>query len=89
MDNYVRFLISGAVRGYIVDENDKEITTIFMIHPGDIIAGSRMLDGSPSEIGFMVLKDSEVFSVPIETIMRLRTEYREIVDLPASLCSKG
>ena len=89
VDNYVRFLISGAVRGYIVDENDKETTTIFMIHPGDIIAGSRMLDGSPSEIGFMVLKDSEVFSVPIETIMRLRTEYREIVDLPASLCSKG
>lgn len=81
IDRYVRFLISGAVRGYIVDAKDKETTTIFITQPGDIIAGSRMLDGSPSEIGFKVLKDCEVFSVPVEAVMKLRTEYPEIVNL--------
>ena len=52
-----------------------------MIHPGDIIAGSRMLDGSPSEIGFKVLKGSEVFSVPVQAVMELRTIYPEMIDL--------
>lgn len=80
IDYYVRFLISGAVRGYIVDGKGRETTTIFMIHPGDIIAGSRMLDGSASEIGFKVLKDSEVFSVPVVTVLGLR-EYPEIIEL--------
>ena len=81
IDLYVRFLIFGAVRGYIIDKKGKETTTIFMIHSGDIIAGSRMLDGSPSEIGFKVLKDSEVFSVPVESVMELRTQYPEMIDL--------
>ena len=89
IDNYVRFLINGAVRGYIVDKKDKETTTIFMTHPGDIIAGSRMLDGSPSEIGFKVLKDSEVFSVPAETILRLRVDHPEIIDLQIYMLSQS
>ena len=81
IDYYVRFLIQGAVRGYIIDKNGKETTTIFVVDPGALIAGSRMLDGSASEIGFHVLKDSEVFSIPVETILTLREEYQEINDL--------
>ena len=88
-DLYVRFLISGAVRGYIIDSRGKETTTIFMIHPGDIIAGSRMLDGSSSEIGFKVLKDSEVFSVPVQAVMELRTEYPEMIDLQMNMLAQS
>lgn len=81
IDYYIRFLIQGAVRGYIIDSNGKETTTVFVVNPGEVIAGSRMLDGSASEIGFEALKDSEVFSIPIDVIMTLRTEYQEIDDL--------
>ena len=89
IDSYVRFLISGAVRGYIVDDKDKETTTIFMIRPGAIIAGSRMLDGKASDIGFKVLKDSEVFSVPVEIIMKLRAEFPEMIDLQMYMLSQS
>ena len=80
-DSYVRFLITGTVRGYIVDHKGNETTTSFMIHPGDIIAGSRMLDGGPSEIGFIVIQDAEVFSIPVETILKRRTQFPELMDL--------
>ncbi len=80
-DKYVRFLVKGVVRGYIIDPRGKEITTSFITKPGDVIAGSRMLDGSPSEIGFKVIKRSEVFSVPVDVIMNSRTKYSEIMDI--------
>ena len=58
IDQHIRVLISGAVRGYIADKRGKEMTTIFIMHPGEVIAGSRMLDGSASEIGFRTIQDS-------------------------------
>ena len=88
VDYYVRFLIS-AVRGYIVDKKEKETTTSFVVEPGALIAGSRMLDGNASEIGFEALKDSEVFSIPVEVILTLRSEYQEIDDLQMLLLSQA
>ncbi len=81
VDRYIRFLISGVVRGYITDPKGKETTMSFLTRQGDIIAGSRMLDGSASEIGFKALKDSTVFCVPVDLILKLRLEYPELVDL--------
>ncbi len=85
IDYYVKFLIRGAVRGYILDSGGKEITTIFINGLGDVISGSRMLDGSASEIGFKVIKDSEVFCIPVETILKTRTKFQEIIDLQMSM----
>ena len=89
IDVYVRFLIAGAVRGYIIDKRGKETTTGFIVKTGDLIAGSRMLDGGPSDIGFKVKKNSSVFSVPIETIIKLRTKYPEIVDLQMRMLAQS
>lgn len=89
IDQYIRFLIAGAVRGYIVDKNGKEATTVFVTNPGDVIAGSRMLDGSASEIGFKVIQNSEIFSIPIETVMKLRTQYQEILDLQMMMLAQA
>ncbi len=87
VDYYVRFLIEGAVHGFILDSRGKEITTIFVTNPGDVIAGSRMLDGSPSEIGFKVIKDSEVFSIPAESVIKAGMKFREIIDLQMHMLS--
>lgn len=81
IDKYVRFLIKGAVKGFIPDKKGKEITTSISINPGDAISGARMLDGGPNEIGFEVLKDSEVFSIPADTVIRLQTRFQEIGSL--------
>lgn len=88
VDQYVRFLIEGAVRGYIQGPGSKDVTTILMVNPGDIIAGSRMLDGSPSEIGFEALKDSTVFSIPVKTIIESRHKYQEVIDLQMYMLSQ-
>lgn len=81
IDQYIRFLIAGAVRGYIVDKMGKETTTVFIANPGGVIAGSRMLDGSASEIGFKVIRDSEIFSISVDTVLKLRVQYQEIMDI--------
>lgn len=88
VDLYVRFLISGAVRGYITDEQGIETTMVFLIKTGEVIAGSRLLDGSPSEIGFVTIKNSEVFSVPISVIHDLKNKYPEIVNLQMNLLAQ-
>ena len=89
VDYYVRFLVYGAVRGYILDKSDKETTTSFVVDTGAVIAGSRMLNGGASEIRFEALKDSEVFSIPVETVLTLRTEYQEINDLQMLLLAQA
>ena len=81
LDYYVRFLINGAVRAYIINAQGKETTTAFVMKPGEVIAGSRLLDGSPSEIFFQAIKESEIFSLPVEIVMALRTKYEEIENL--------
>ena len=87
-DRYVRFLIQGAVRGYIVDSQGKETTTCFLVRTGEVIAGSRMMDGSASEIGFIAVKESEIFSVPVEAILDLWSKYSEIANLYVYILAK-
>ena len=71
-DQFIRFLISGTVRKYIIDEHRKEVTTGFAIRPGCCIAGFRMVHGDHSDIRFSVEKDSEIFSIPADTVLRLK-----------------
>ncbi len=85
IDYYVKFLIRGTVRGYILDSGGKEITTIFLTSQGNVISGSRMLNGAQSEIGFKVIRDSEVFCIPVETILDTRTRFQEIIDIQMSM----
>ena len=80
VDAFIRFLISGVIRGYIIDEHGKESTTDFATRPGYCIAGLRLVHGGSSDIGFGVEKDSEVFSIPVETVLRLKG-HPEMVDL--------
>ena len=88
IDYYVRFLITGAVRGFVTDKNGVETTMVFLIKPGEVIAGSRLLDGSASEIGFVAVKDSEIFSVPISTLLGLKEKFPEIIDLQMNLLAQ-
>ena len=87
-DVYVRFLIDGVIRGYYVDEQGKEITIQFANRTGDIIAGSRMMDDTASEIEFTVIKRSEVLSVPVGLILALFPKYPEMADLYVFILEK-
>jgi CRP-like cAMP-binding protein len=80
-DQYIRFLISGIVRGYFLGSSGKETTSGFAFRPGESIAGTRLLDGSANEMGWDVVEDCEVFCIPVETILALRTQFQEMSDL--------
>lgn len=77
----LRFLVSGAVRGYIIDKFDKETTTCFLTEPGVVITGLNYLEPLPSAIGFQALKESEVYSVPKATLITLAGRFPEIASL--------
>ena len=47
-----------------------------------------MLDGSSSDIGFKVLQDSEIFSVPVDTFLTYRTQFLELMNLQMLLLTK-
>lgn len=87
-DSYIRFLIDGCVRGYLINNQGKENTTCFLVKTGEVIAGSMLLDGTPSEIRFQVIKEAVVFSVPLEPVMTLRRDYYEINDLYIAFLSQ-
>lgn len=87
-DAFIRFLVSGFVRGYLINHQGKENTTCFLIKTGEVIAGSMLLDGTPSEIRFQVIKEAVVFSVPLEPVMALRKEFPEINDLYIAFLSQ-
>ena len=88
-DYYIRFLISGVVRGYIINNPGEETTVDFALQPGSLIAGSRMLDGSASEISLEALEECELFSIPIDIINELRTKYQELSDLQTYLLAQS
>ncbi len=87
-DVYIRFLINGYVRGYVINNQGKENTTCFLVKTGEVIAGSMLLDGTPSEIRFKAIKETVVFSVPLEPVMALRKDYYEINDLYIAFLSQ-
>ena len=80
-DYYVRFIIHGLVRSYIIDSRGKEITTAYGRIPGEPISGTRLLDGSVSDIAFQAMARTEVFSIPVEAVMGLKMQYQEISDI--------
>ena len=85
---YVRFLISGIVKEFIVDREGKETTTAFLIHSGDIIADAAILDGGISEIGFRAITDSKISSLPVKTILEQRERYPEVMEHQALLLER-
>lgn len=79
-DVYLRFLIQGLVKGYLVSREGKENVTCFLAKTGEIIAESTLLDGTPSETRFLAMKETMVFSIPVREVSSLRPIYREEID---------
>ena len=86
----IRFLISGVIRGYMVNTEGRETTICFIAKPGEIIFGSGSISfqKKPSEIEFQILKDSEVFAVPIKLLLLLRESFQEIQEIYIDILTK-
>lgn len=80
-ENFVRFLISGTVWGHMYNATGRDVTTCFVTKPGEIIFGSEYLGADYSEITLAAVSACEVFSIPLDVLTELRTQYQEIDDL--------
>lgn len=82
---YVRFLITGQVWGYMFDNRGKETTVCFVTKPGEVLYGSDFLGEDQTNITLQTLSESEIFSVPVDEILRLRLLYPEIENIYLSI----
>lgn len=80
-ETIVRFLISGAVWGHMYNTAGQDVTTCFITKPGEVIFGSVYLGADYSEITLSTVSECEVFSLPLDVLLELRTQYHEIDEL--------
>ncbi len=66
----IHFLQKGILRGFIVDENGKDITDCFICRQGDVIAGCGDL-AKPSPVSIEGITDCQVLSIPLDRLMEL------------------
>lgn len=87
-DEYVRFLISGTVRGYIVNSKGREVTVSIAAKQGDIITSPRLRTEDDSGIGYTAMTDTELLSLPVDEAEQLQKLFPEWEGLYVSLLGK-
>lgn len=70
IQNQLSFLVSGILRGYVIDENGQDITDCFAYQPGDAVMGCNGLN-EPSQINIEALTDCELIRAPVSILTDL------------------
>lgn len=73
-------LISGIFRGYVLDEEGREVTDCFSATPGDFVISCGGLM-EPSRVSFEAMSDCEVLMLPIEPLLATLAQSRELMNL--------
>lgn len=68
----VRFLLSGIMRGFLIDQYGHDVTDCFMWQPGAPVVPSARLD-VPSPVSIEALTDATLLSLPVETVEHVVT----------------
>lgn len=74
---HAAFLISGIVRGYLVDANGREITDCFCYRTGDPVVPSVPLE-APAMLNVETLAVTELLCIPMQTVGELMHQYEEL-----------
>ena len=80
-ENTVRFLISGVVWGHMYNTAGQDVTVCFITKPGEVIFGSLYVGAGASDITLAAVSECEVFSMPLDILLELKTQYHEIEGL--------
>lgn len=71
-------LVSGIFRGFVLDEEGREVTDCFAFCSGDFVVGCGSLT-EPSRVGFEAMCDCEVLMIPLEPLMEKLKESGELM----------
>lgn len=66
----IHFLLEGVLRGYVVDENGRDITDCFICQAGDIVVGCGELH-KPSPVAIETLTECRVLTLPMDQLLGL------------------
>lgn len=78
--NYINVLLSGVLRGFLIDKNGKDITDCFAFRTGEIAAPCHSLD-KPAQISIEAITPCEVLKIPVDAVWKLLEERTELVQL--------
>ena len=71
-------LLSGIYRGFVLDEEGREVTDCFACTPGDVIVGCGSLD-APSRISVEAMTDGDILYLPVESVLKGLMRSREMM----------
>ena len=67
VQTHMPVLIKGVFRGFLLDEDGRDITDCFAVSPGDIVAGCNVMEG-PSLISMEAVTDCQVAMLPMAAV---------------------
>lgn len=88
VQTHLSFLVSGVLRGYVIDENGLDVTDCFAYHPGDAIIGCNGFD-EPSLVSFEALADCELIQVPMRSVFDVITRYPQAMHIYTKLLQQA
>ena len=79
--DWIPFLVSGVIRGYLTDEKGRDITDCFLYRPGEAVLSLSILTAS-FPINFEAVTDCVLLSIPTlcmspVSLSRLRGQLRK------------
>ena len=74
------FVLTGVVRGFLLDEDGRDITDCFAYRFGDVVMGCNGI-GAPSQINLETLTDCELLLIPVSAILSSMKQSQELLDI--------
>ena len=65
--DWIPFLVSGVIRGYLTDEKGRDITDCFLYRPGEAVLSLSILTAS-FPINFEAVTDCVLLSIPTQLL---------------------
>ena len=76
--SHLYFLLQGAMRGVLLDDNGKDVTDCISCRPGETVMPDNDFN-LPASVTMEVLEDSRVVVLPLELVRELLAEHPELI----------
>jgi len=76
----VNVLVSGVIRGFLLDADGRDTTDCFVYKPGDVVMGCNPL-GKPSQISMETMSECTIMTIPLNVVMTLMDACPELLHI--------
>ena len=76
----VNVLVSGVIRGFLLDADGRDTTDCFVYKPGDVVMGCNPL-GKPSQVSMETMSECTIMTIPLNVVMTLMDACPELLHI--------